>query len=110
VNAIVVEGWRKTDDYGTPVGERLTIRDRVEANLKAKGSYDRLSRVDALIEKHVNQVLEKDLAEQMRQVRSSFHAKVEAHICGVLTEELRRTIESSLRGSIAQVLKAQDKA
>lgn len=107
VETIMTEGWKLTDSYGNPSGKRLTLRERIEEYLIQKcGDYNsKTTRVDRIVEQHMDRALKNELSEQIRVVKANFHAKVEAEISKVLTQELQQTIESNLRTTLAQTIK-----
>lgn len=108
IEKVMSDGWYKTDYYGNPSGDKITLRKRIETFLteEYKNGYgDKAGpRIEKFVAEHVTQALKNDLSEQIEKARLSFREMVEEQIRQVLTKQLKETVEYTVRSSLAEML------
>ncbi len=93
VRKVIDEGWKRTDEYGTPVGEKLTLKDRVSQILNSrKDNYKRETRVEELAREAIETALKKVFDAEIEKARISFRAQID----GVLQAKLRESLAGAL--------------
>lgn len=90
VEAILAEGWRKTDSYGSPQGPPMTLKDRVSEMLTARDRYSNsLSYLDQTVAKEVDGVLRGELGQAIEDAK----------------KKVRETLDSAVMTKLQQALK-----
>jgi macrodomain Ter protein organizer (MatP/YcbG family) len=93
INAVLDEGWQLTNQYGEPVGERQSLRDRVRRIFEAKeSSYDRQNKVEKWIQEAVNYKLGTVLNEEITAARKRLAEAFDEVIRAKFGEELRKLL------------------
>jgi len=93
VRQVIEEGWQKTDDYGTPKGETLTLKHRVSEILNARtDSYQRETRIEKMAREAIEKALDKVFKDEIEKARVAFRAQID----GVLQAKLRESLATSL--------------
>lgn len=91
VDAVLTEGWRKTDGYGSPTGPAITLKDRVSEILQARpNNYSgSVSYLDGKISEEVNKVLTGELGKAIEEAK----------------KKVRDTLDSAVMTKLQQALK-----
>lgn len=93
VEAIMSEGWQKTNSYGEPCGPKMTLRDRIAEQLTSvRDSYSRKTWLDEVIEKNVTAVFSAEFAKQIEDARHKFRELLDGTIAAKLQESLKSAL------------------
>jgi hypothetical protein len=87
---VLAEGWRKTDEYGSPKGEKLMLRDRISAAINIQDRYNNnRSWLDSLVREQVEKLLGAEFKREMEEAKASFRKQVDELLTGKIAEGLR---------------------
>lgn len=93
VATAINEGWAASNRYGEPNGRVITTKERVSEWLAEKTHYhNRISRREAALAKAVNAAIDKEFAGELKEIRESFRAQVDAALKAKLGETLRSAL------------------
>lgn len=92
IEAILAEGWQKTNSYGEPTGDRITFRQRVSNLIEARDNYSSERRIDKIVKETVETTLRGEFAKEVAEAR----AKVRAMLDGALNEKLAAALREGL--------------
>lgn len=85
IDAVLAEGWQKTDSWGNPMGKVTTLRERVRGFLDAKeDDYHRTTRVEKWLAESVKgalaDALKVELEDAKKRLRESFDEVIKAKL------------------------------
>jgi hypothetical protein len=92
VEKVMAEGWQKTDNYGSPSGPPVTLKDRVSEMLRAKDRYGNgtgTPYLDTKVAEEVNKVLNGELGKAIEEAK----------------KKVRDTLDSAVMTKLQQALK-----
>lgn len=93
VKACLDEGWRKTDQYGSPTGPKMTLKDRISETLNKLtdryGSHNGKLLVDSLIESGITAAMNAEFAPAIAAAKVKFVALLDGSLTQKLTEALK---------------------
>ena len=92
VAEIVDEGFQPTDNYGSPIGQKVSLKVRVGQILHEKDRYNNESRVEKIQKETIEAALRKALGEEIERVRKAFREQVDALLQTKLVESLRTSL------------------
>ena len=92
VSAVLAEGWQKTDEYGTPKGPRMGLKDRIVEFMTAKDGYysDQKRRIDKLVEDSVKAAFDAEFKKEIEAAKTKF----------------RELLDNSIQTKFAEAVKA----
>jgi hypothetical protein len=88
-------GFRRTNSFGEPTGETITLKERLAAMLsKAESSGYRETQtvVDRITREEIEKALRGAFATEISNAAKAFRAKVDAVLTGKLTEALKQAM------------------
>lgn len=90
VDAVLAEGWQRTDEYGTARGPKVGLKERIsELMLKAGSSYDRDNAIDKQIKASVSSVLTNEFQKEIDAAKAKVRAELDSVLSGKVTEALK---------------------
>lgn len=96
VDEVLAEGWRRTDEYGNPRGDKLDLKGRISEHLTKhqSGGYGREARtfVDELVHKTVESVFTRELQGELEKARKSLRAQLDAVVAGKVAETIKQAL------------------
>lgn len=93
VRETIAKGWQKTNEYGNPLGEPLTLSQLViDILTKKEDSYQRETRLEKWTRESIEKALKEVFSKEIEKARVAFAAQVD----GVLQAKLRDMLASSL--------------
>jgi hypothetical protein len=89
IEAILTEGFHKTNGYGQPIGERLTVRDFVLDYLAKNDGYNNSSRKDRIVSAEMERQIKKEMDDY---ARPKLRAEIDKVIQSKFAESLREAL------------------
>lgn len=93
VEAVLAEGWRQTDEYGTRRGEKVSLRDRVGALLgqRERDGYRR-SWADETIKKAIDDLMSKSFVKEIEDMQKKFREQANELLTAKIADGLRSAL------------------
>lgn len=95
VDAVLAEGWTRTDSYGCSTGQKLDLKGRISEilNTKQGDSYNRRGTlIEEAIKLRLEAALAKDFAEELKAAREAFREKLDTTVMAKFTETLKSAL------------------
>lgn len=86
---MVAEGWAKTDQWGHPQGQRVTLTDRLRAYLDGDHYHKPL---DSVFKAELEKQLKTEAGKAFTAALSSLRAKVDEELNGRITKAFREAL------------------
>lgn len=83
VRAALAEGWQKTDNYGTPTGPKLGLKDRIVEFLNTRDGYysnEKRNRIERIVEDTVKAVFDAEFKKEMEAAKAQFRSMLDTSI------------------------------
>jgi hypothetical protein len=94
----MTEGWKRTNEWGAPKGELVTLRSRIPELLSEQvevGDYPhkrRVAKIEAMISAEVERVLKVEFAKEIASARDRFKSELDARLIEKVAEAIRSAI------------------
>ena len=73
----LAEGWKRTNTYGEPIGEPISLKERVSRMLENKDPYRSSRWADDVMTKMVDEVYRKELAKPIAEAKEKVKKMLE---------------------------------
>ena len=92
ITSAIADGWSKTNQYGEPTGQSITLKQRISDMLESRSYCDRERHIDKVVKDEVEKVLRGELGAEITEVRK----KARAMLDGALNEKLAAALREGL--------------
>lgn len=90
IDACIAKGWRRTNSYGEPIGDAVTLVDRIRDGLFKHYTSER--RTSDALDQAVRSVFESHFANEIADARKRFRELVDKQLANHVQEILRRVV------------------
>ena len=95
VEAVLAEGWQKTDQWGEARGQRMSLKERIGEWLSGKSdSYARETRVEKIVAATVEATLKGELQGQVESAKILFRKQLDAVLTGKFAEAMKAALRA----------------
>jgi hypothetical protein len=92
VDEVLQQGWTKTNEYGSAVGPKMMLRDRISEVLQSRDRYNSRN----YIEEHVKAAADKLLAQEFAPLIKEAGVKLREMVDRAVLEQLAATVRGAL--------------
>jgi hypothetical protein len=96
VDAVLAEGWRKTNSYGDAVGDRVDLKGRISEVILEKKSEGyqgaKYTLAESLVRERVTEVMDRDLKAEVEKAKASLRAQLDAAVTAKFVETLKQAL------------------
>lgn len=92
VDEVLAAGWQKTDEYGSPRGLPMSLKDRVTEHLFTAQRWDRTTAVDKILNELLDKALREDVGQALAKAKEQITAEVDKVIAAKLGETMRTAL------------------
>jgi len=92
VDAVLEEGWQRTNAYGEKMGPAIGIKERISEMLLKPDQYDSKTRIDKAIESAVERTMRDHLAGPIATARKKYEELVDQKAIAAFGSLLRKAV------------------
>ena len=96
VDAVLAEGWQRTDEFGNKIGEHVDLKGRISQIIteKRNDGYNRpaLTLAERLVKESVEKMFADKFGKEIEAAQKDMRKQLDAVVAGKFTETIKRAL------------------